>query len=52
MESHGIPDCIQVCEETYQILQDKYLLEKRGLMKIKGKGEMMTYLLKGKRDNS
>ncbi|MBG1266709.1 adenylate/guanylate cyclase domain-containing protein [Nostoc sp. WHI] len=46
MESHGIAGSIQVCEASYQLLKDKYLLEKRGLIKIKGKGEMMTYLLK------
>jgi adenylate cyclase len=50
MESHGIPDNIQICEATYQVLKDKYLLEKRGLIKIKGKGEMMTYLLHGVRE--
>ncbi|MTJ48555.1 adenylate cyclase [Dolichospermum sp. UHCC 0259] len=49
MESHGIPDNIQICEATYQILKDKYLVEKRGLIKIKGKGEMMTYLLHGRK---
>ncbi|MEH2175119.1 adenylate/guanylate cyclase domain-containing protein [Nostoc sp.] len=47
MESHGIAGSIQVCEATYQLLKDKYLLEKRGLIKVKGKGEMMTYILKG-----
>jgi adenylate cyclase len=31
------------------LLKDKYLLEKRGLIKIKGKGEMMTYLLHDKK---
>lgn len=46
MESHGIAGCIQVCEVTYQRLKDKFLLEKRGLITIKGKGEMITYLLK------
>lgn len=46
MESHGIAGSIQVCEATYQLLKDKYLLEKRGLIQVKGKGEMMTYLLK------
>ncbi|MBS3027845.1 MAG: adenylate/guanylate cyclase domain-containing protein [Dolichospermum sp. DET50] len=49
MESHGIPDHIQICEATYELLKDKYLLEKRGLIKIKGKGEMMTYLLHGRK---
>ncbi|MEH2238714.1 adenylate/guanylate cyclase domain-containing protein [Nostoc sp.] len=46
MESHGIAGSIQVCEATYQLLKDKYLLEKRGLIVVKGKGEMMTYILK------
>ncbi|MEH1971009.1 adenylate/guanylate cyclase domain-containing protein [Nostoc sp.] len=45
MESHGIAGNIQVCEASYQLLKDKYLLEKRGLIKVKGKGEMMTYIL-------
>jgi class 3 adenylate cyclase len=47
MESHGIPGCIQVCENTYDLLKEKYILEKRGLIKVKGKGEMLTYLLQG-----
>lgn len=46
MESHGIAGTIQVGETTYQLLKDKYLLEKRGLIKVKGKGKMMTYILK------
>ncbi|MHC5613087.1 MAG: adenylate/guanylate cyclase domain-containing protein [Nostoc sp.] len=46
MESHAIAATIQVGETTYQLSKDKYLLEKRGLIKVKGKGEMMTYILK------
>lgn len=45
MESHGIPGAIQVTPETYEILKDKFLFEKRGVIHIKGKGEMTTYLL-------
>jgi class 3 adenylate cyclase len=48
MESHGIPDAIQLTEATYQLLQDKYLFKKRGLIPVKGKGEMLTYLLAGR----
>ncbi len=48
MESHGLPGCIQVTEATYHYLQGKYLLEKRGMISVKGKGEMMTYWLKGR----
>ncbi|QKQ76478.1 adenylate/guanylate cyclase domain-containing protein [Nostoc sp. TCL240-02] len=46
MESHGIAGSIQVCEATYQLLKDKYLFHKRGLIQVKGKGKMMTYILK------
>ncbi|MBD2524784.1 adenylate/guanylate cyclase domain-containing protein [Nostoc sp. FACHB-133] len=46
MESHEIVGSIQVCEATSQLLKDKYLFDKRGLIQVKGKGEMMTYILK------
>jgi adenylate cyclase len=47
MESQGIPDEIQVSEQVYQELRNRYLLEPRGPVDIKGKGVMNTYLLKG-----
>lgn len=49
MESHGVVDGIQVTEATYQRLQDKYLFEERGVIDVKGKGEMKTYLLIGRK---
>ncbi|MBX7152239.1 hypothetical protein K1X84_11390 [bacterium] len=45
MESHGVPGCIQVTESTYTALKDQFKFEKRGMVTIKGKGDMMTYLL-------
>jgi PAS domain S-box-containing protein len=45
MESHGIPGKIQVSETTYHLLQHQYKFEERGLIEIKGKGEMKTYFL-------
>ncbi len=48
MESSGIPGEIQVSQNTYDLLKDKYKFQERGLVEIKGKGEMKTYLLKGK----
>jgi adenylate cyclase len=45
MESHGLPDCIQVTQDTYRLLKDKYVFEERGCLTIKGKGMMRTYLL-------
>lgn len=46
MESQGIPGCIQITEDTYTVLQGKYQFEERGIIQVKGKGDMMTYLLK------
>ncbi len=45
MESHGVANGIQVSSATYERLKDKYLFEKRGVIQVKGKGEMETYLL-------
>ncbi|MEG4440208.1 adenylate/guanylate cyclase domain-containing protein [Microcoleus sp. AT9_B5] len=50
MESHGKPGYIQVTDTTYLQLQDKYLLEPRGTIEVKGRGEMMTYWLLGRRE--
>ena len=49
MESQGIPGCIQLTENTQVALEAQYLLEARGPILIKGKGEMLTYLLRGRR---
>ncbi|MGD1714684.1 adenylate/guanylate cyclase domain-containing protein [Dapis sp. BLCC M172] len=45
MESHGIPGAIQVTTSTYHLLQNKYIFQERGVISVKGKGEMKTYLL-------
>lgn len=49
MESHGIEGEIQMTETTYTLLQDQYICQERGIIEIKGKGTMKTYLLKGRR---
>lgn len=49
MESQGISGKIQVSDSTYQLLCDRYLLEKRGTINVKGKGDMTTYLLIGRK---
>jgi class 3 adenylate cyclase len=55
MESHGIAGSIQVTESTYHHLCDgnasqrhRYLFEERGVIQVKGKGEMIAYLLTGR----
>ncbi|WP_017305573.1 adenylate/guanylate cyclase domain-containing protein [Spirulina subsalsa] len=45
MESQGLPGAIQVTALTYELLKEDFHLEKRGIVDVKGKGEMMTYLL-------
>ncbi|KAL0849126.1 hypothetical protein ABMA28_013476 [Loxostege sticticalis] len=52
MESTGKAGCIQVTEETCHILESfGYYFEQRGLVAVKGKGQLMTYYLQGKRDS-
>lgn len=48
MESTGVPGCIQVTARTYQRLRDGYRFERRGLVAVKGKGEMVTWFLVGR----
>ena len=49
MESHGRLNHIQVSETTYEQLKDAYVLERRGKLVVKGKGEMTTYFLLGRK---
>ena len=48
MESQGVAGCIQVTARTYQRLRDGYRFERRGPIPVKGKGEIVTYLLVGR----
>ncbi len=45
MESTGIAGKIQVTEEVYCRLKQKYSLQERGPIEIKGKGQMPVYFL-------
>lgn len=47
MEATGEPSRIQVTARTYRRLRDRYRFERRGRIRIKGKGEMETYFLLG-----
>ena len=49
MEAFGAPGIIQVSESTYAKLRDKYIFEDRGEFYVKGKGEVKTYFLKGRK---
>jgi class 3 adenylate cyclase len=52
MESHGEPGKIQVARATYELLKDEFLLEPRGTVAIKGKGDMETWYLLGRKQNA
>lgn len=45
MESSGLTDKIQITEECYNLIKDKFPFELRGKIQIKGKGEMTVYTL-------
>jgi class 3 adenylate cyclase len=51
MESQGLPGKIQVTAATYELLKDNFLLERRGTLDVKGKGEMVTYWLVGRKNS-
>ena len=49
MESHGTGGRIQVTRATYELLDGEFDLEPRGVVSIKGKGDVETWYLIGRR---
>ena len=49
MESQGTGGQIQVTRATYELLKDEFELEPRGTVSIKGKGDVETWYLVGRR---
>ena len=45
MESHGVAGRVQVTEDTYNLLKDSFEFEDRGIIDVKGKGDMHVYIL-------
>ncbi|NJO20436.1 MAG: family 3 adenylate cyclase [Spirulinaceae cyanobacterium RM2_2_10] len=52
MESHGLVGAIQATHASYKHLYRDYDWQRRGLVRIKGKGYMQTYLLLGRKSLS
>ncbi len=48
MESHGVPDAVQVTRPIFEKLQGRYPFEARGTIDVKGKGSVETWVLHGK----
>ncbi|MFZ5950250.1 MAG: adenylate/guanylate cyclase domain-containing protein [Candidatus Rifleibacteriota bacterium] len=49
MESTGIAGEIQVTEKTFELFNRRFEFVERGLIPVKGKGEMKTFFLKGRK---
>ena len=48
MESHGLKGTVHVSEATAKLLGDRFDVEDRGGITVKGKGEMRTFLIRDK----
>ena len=48
MESYGVPGEIQVTEATYHLLRHQFTFKERGIINIKGAGQMRTYFLRSR----
>ena len=48
MESHGEPGKIQITREMCGLLGDDFVYSPKGVVDIKGKGEMETWWLEGR----
>ncbi|OAB55184.1 hypothetical protein AY599_08345 [Leptolyngbya valderiana BDU 20041] len=49
MESHGVAGQIQVSADTYDRIRSMFVLAERGTIHVKGKGDMKTYFLLGRK---
>ncbi|XP_029356544.1 adenylate cyclase type 1 [Echeneis naucrates] len=49
MDSTGVQGKIQVTEDVYRLITDHYNFICRGQVSVKGKGQMLTYFLEGRR---
>ena len=50
MESHGVPGAVQVGPGAHELLAGRYRFEPRGPIEVKGKGPMLTHVLRGRRE--
>lgn len=46
MESHGIPDAIQVTKPVFEKMREQYHFEERGRIEVKGKGPIEAWVLR------
>jgi guanylate cyclase len=49
MESQGHPDVIQITRATYERVRDEFVCEPRGVVNVKGKGEVEVWHVEDRR---
>jgi class 3 adenylate cyclase/CHASE3 domain sensor protein len=49
MESNGTGGLVQITQETYNLIYDDFLCEARGVIKVKGKGELPVWFVRGRK---
>lgn len=49
MESEGVPGSVQMSAATYELIREDFDCEPRGVISVKGKGDMETYFLTSRR---
>ena len=47
MESHGQPGLVHVSDDVRQHLGERYVVEDRGVMEVKNRGQMQTWFVRG-----
>ena len=47
-----MPGCIQVTDATREALEDRYVVESRGEIDVKGRGMLEVFMLRGRKDRS
>jgi class 3 adenylate cyclase len=52
MESHGTTGRIQITRATKELIEDEFVCEPRGIVPVKGKGEMETWYVVRRRGRS
>jgi guanylate cyclase len=52
MESHGMGNTIQITKDTYELIKDDFVCEPRGLVNVKGKGDMEVWQVVGAKSDA
>jgi class 3 adenylate cyclase len=49
MESNGTGGLVQITRETYNLINDDFICESRGVINVKGKGELPVWFVRGRK---